>query len=100
MTITYYCTCRLAISPCTRSCTANFPMIPSTCTHLRSCAVAARANPGKFNSGLVPGLTEFTFWAYTHHENLNITQVPYRDINLAPTELAEGRIPVVMESLE
>ena len=22
---------------------------------------------------LSPGLTEFTFWAYTHHENLNIT---------------------------
>jgi len=27
---------------------------------------------------------------YTHHENLNITQVPYRDINLAPTDLAAG----------
>ena len=60
---------------------------------------AARANPGKFNSGLVPGLTEFTFWAYTHHEKLDIPQIPYRDINLAPTDLAEGRIQVVMASL-
>ena len=60
---------------------------------IREFTEAARANPGKFNSGLVPGLTEFTFWAYTHHENLNITQVPYRDINLAPTDLAEGRHP-------
>jgi tripartite-type tricarboxylate transporter receptor subunit TctC len=66
---------------------------------IREFTEAARANPGKFNSGLVPGLTEFTFWAYTHHENLNITQVPYRDINLAPTDLAEGRIQVVMASL-
>jgi tripartite-type tricarboxylate transporter receptor subunit TctC len=66
---------------------------------IREFTEAARANPGKFNSGLVPGLTEFTFWAYTHHENLNIPQVPYRDINLAPTDLAEGRIQVVMASL-
>ena len=41
---------------------------------IREFTEAARANPGKFNSGLVPGLTEFTFWAYTHHENLNITR--------------------------
>jgi tripartite-type tricarboxylate transporter receptor subunit TctC len=66
---------------------------------IREFTEAARANPGKFNSGLVPGLTEFTFWAYTHHEKLNIPQVPYRDINMAPTDLAEGRIQVVMASL-
>jgi tripartite-type tricarboxylate transporter receptor subunit TctC len=66
---------------------------------IREFTEAARANPGKFNSGLVPGLTEFTFWAYTHHEKLNIPQVPYRDINVAPTDLAEGRIQVVMASL-
>ena len=66
---------------------------------IREFTEAVRANPGKFNSGLVPGVTEFTFWAYTHHEKLNIQQVPYRDINLAPTDLAEGRIQVVMASL-
>ncbi len=66
---------------------------------IREFTEAARANPGKFNSGLVPGVTEFTFWAYTDHEKLNIQQVPYRDINLAPTDLAEGRIQVVMASL-
>jgi tripartite-type tricarboxylate transporter receptor subunit TctC len=59
---------------------------------------AARANPGKFNSGLVQGITEFTFWGYLHHEKLNITQVPYRDINVAPVDLGEGRIQVVMAS--
>ena len=27
---------------------------------------AVRANPGKFNYGAVPGITEFTFWGYAH----------------------------------
>ena len=60
---------------------------------------AARANPGKFSSGLVAGITEFTFWGYAHHEKLNIVQAPYRDINVAPVDLGEGRIQVVMASL-
>ena len=45
------------------------------------------------------GITEFTFWGYSHHEKLQITQVPYRDINVAPVDLGEGRIQVVMSSL-
>ena len=60
---------------------------------------AARANPGKFNSGHVSGITEFTFWGYEHSEGLKITQVPYRDINVAPVDLGENRIQVVMASL-
>src|SRR6185369_3999000 len=60
---------------------------------------AVRAAPGKFNSGLVQGITEFTFWGYEHHEKLQIAQVPYRDINVAPVDLGEGRIQVVMSSL-
>ena len=60
---------------------------------------AARAALGTFNSGLVQGITEFTFWGYQHHEKLQITQVPYRDINVAPVDLGEGRIQVVMSSL-
>src|SRR5689334_4229332 len=59
---------------------------------------AARAAPGKFNSAMVQGITEFTFWGYAHHEKLDIPQVPYRDINVAPTDLGEGRIQVVMSS--
>jgi tripartite-type tricarboxylate transporter receptor subunit TctC len=60
---------------------------------------AARAAPGTFNSGLVQGITEFTFWGYSHFEKLQITQVPYRDINVAPVDLGEGRIQVAMSSL-
>src|SRR3954471_5169395 len=60
---------------------------------------AARAAPAPFNSGLVQGITELTFRGYQHHEKLQITQVPYRDINQAPVELGEGRIQVVMSAL-
>ena len=60
---------------------------------------AVRKAPGTFNYGAVPGITEFIFWGYVHHEKLQITQVPYRDINLAPVDLGEGRIQSVMASL-
>jgi len=59
---------------------------------------AVRANPGKFNYGAVQGITEFTFWGYVHREKLQITQVPYRDINIAPVDLGEDRIQLVMAS--
>ena len=59
---------------------------------------AVRASPGTFNYGAVPGITEFTFWGYVYHEKLNLTQVPYRDINVAPVDLGEGRIQMVMAS--
>ena len=59
---------------------------------------AVRAAPGKFNYGAVQGITEFTFWGYAHYEKLDIAQVPYRDINVAPTDLGEDRIQAVMSS--
>jgi tripartite-type tricarboxylate transporter receptor subunit TctC len=67
--------------------------------NLKEFTEAARKAPGTFNAGLVQGITEFTFWGYAHHEKLQITQVPYRDINVAPTDLGEGRIQIVMSSL-
>jgi len=60
---------------------------------------AARKEPGKFSSGLVQGITEFIFWGYLHHEKLQMTQVPYRDINVAPVDLGEDRIQAVSASL-
>jgi tripartite-type tricarboxylate transporter receptor subunit TctC len=65
---------------------------------LKEFTEAARKAPNTINSGLVQGITEFTFWGYQHHEKLEITQVPYRDINQAPTDLGEGRIQIVMSS--
>jgi tripartite-type tricarboxylate transporter receptor subunit TctC len=67
--------------------------------NLKEFTEAARAAPGAFNSGLVQGITELTFWGYQHHEKLQIAQVPYRDVNLAPVDLGEGRIQVVMSAL-
>jgi tripartite-type tricarboxylate transporter receptor subunit TctC len=66
--------------------------------NLKEFTEAVRKAPNTFNSGLVQGITEFTFWGYQHHEKLEVTQVPYRDINQAPTDLSEGRIQVVMSS--
>ena len=59
---------------------------------------AARMEPGNFNAAMVQGITEFTFWGYEHSEGLKITQVPYRDINLAAVDLGEGRIQIAMLS--
>ena len=67
--------------------------------NLKEFTEAARAAPGTFNSGLVQGITELTFWGYQHNEKLQIAQVPYRDVNLAPVDLREGRIQVVMSAL-
>src|SRR6202048_101670 len=67
--------------------------------NLKEFTEAARAALGTFNSGLVQGITELTFWGYQHDEKLQIAQVPYRDVNLAPVDLGEGRIQVVMSAL-
>jgi tripartite-type tricarboxylate transporter receptor subunit TctC len=66
--------------------------------NLKEFTEAVRAAPGKFNYGAVQGITEFTFWGYAHYEKLDIAQVPYRDINVAPTDLGENRIQAVMSS--
>ena len=67
--------------------------------NLKEFTAAARAAPGTFNSGLVPGITELTFNGYLHHEKLKIAQVPYRDINAMPIDVGEGRIQVVVAAL-
>ena len=67
-------------------------------SNVKEFAEAVRASPNKFNYGAVQGITEFTFWGFAYHEKLQITQVPYRDINVAPVDLGEGRIQMVMAS--
>ncbi len=67
--------------------------------NLKAFTEAARAAPGTFTSGLVPGITELTFTGYLHHEKLQIAQAPYRDINAMPVDLGEGRIQVVVAAL-
>lgn len=59
----------------------------------------ARAEPGKLNVALVPGLTEFVYDGFIHEQKLNMVKVPYRDIVQAGTDVGEGRIQFMMASL-
>src|SRR5262249_41881393 len=58
----------------------------------------ARAEPGKFNAAVVPGITEFTFDYFIKTDGLSVQKVPYRDIVQAATDLGEGRLQVYMSS--
>ena len=58
----------------------------------------ARANPGKVSYGVAPGFSEFVFNGFLRETGLDIAKVPYRDITTAPTDLAEGRIHLLMQS--
>jgi tripartite-type tricarboxylate transporter receptor subunit TctC len=59
----------------------------------------ARAQPGKLNAALVPGITEFVWDGFVNEAGLNFAKVPYRDIVQAGTDLGEGRIQVMMTGL-
>jgi tripartite-type tricarboxylate transporter receptor subunit TctC len=58
----------------------------------------ARAEPGKFNAAVVPGITEFTLDYFVHTAELHLQKVPYRDIVQAATDVGEGRIQIFMGS--
>jgi tripartite-type tricarboxylate transporter receptor subunit TctC len=58
----------------------------------------AKAEPGKFNAAVVPGITEFTFDYFVKTEGLNVQKVPYRDIVQTATDVGEGRLQVYMAS--
>jgi tripartite-type tricarboxylate transporter receptor subunit TctC len=47
----------------------------------------------------VPGITELVFTGFLKGAGLDIAKVPYRDIVQAGTDLAEGRVQVMMSSL-
>jgi tripartite-type tricarboxylate transporter receptor subunit TctC len=57
----------------------------------------ARAEPGKFNAAVVPGITEFTFDYFIKTAELSVLKVPYRDI-VAATDVGEGRLQIYMAS--
>src|SRR5436190_18324824 len=58
----------------------------------------ARAEPGKFNAAVVPGITEFTFDYFVKTVGLSVQKVPYRDIVQAATDVGEGRLQIYMAS--
>ena len=59
----------------------------------------ARAQPGKLNAALVPGITELVFTGFLKGQGLDMAKIPYRDIVQAGTDVAENRVQVLMSSL-
>lgn len=66
---------------------------------LKDVIEAAKAEPGKLNAALVPGITEFVFDGFLHDQKIQMTKVPYRDIVQAVPDLGEGRLQVMMASV-
>jgi tripartite-type tricarboxylate transporter receptor subunit TctC len=58
----------------------------------------ARAEPGKFNSAAVPGITELAFDYFAYDAKITTTKVPYKDIVQAVNDLAEDRLQIYSSS--
>src|SRR5215813_1796180 len=58
----------------------------------------AKAEPGKFNSAAVPGITEFAFDFFTKTAGLSFVKVPYRDIVQGANDLSEARLHIYVAS--
>lgn len=59
----------------------------------------AKAEPGKLNAALVPGITEYVFDGFVKDAGLKIAKVPYRNIVDAANDLGENRIQFMMGAL-
>ena len=58
----------------------------------------ARAEPGKFNSAAVPGITELALDYFMHNAKITTQKVPYKDIVQAANDLAEARLHIYSAS--
>ena len=58
----------------------------------------ARAKPHTLNVAAAAGNSDLILSAFIKAQGLPITRVPYRDIQQAPNDLAEGRIHLLMSS--
>jgi tripartite-type tricarboxylate transporter receptor subunit TctC len=54
----------------------------------------AKAEPGKFNSAAVPGVTEFAFDYFLKNAGVSMARVPYKNIVQSATDLSEGRLQI------
>ena len=59
----------------------------------------AKANPGKTNAVIVPGITEFVWDGAMKTLGLDIVKVPYKNLVQGAGEMGTGRIQVSMASL-
>ncbi len=60
---------------------------------------AAKAEPEKYNTAGAAGLPQFTMEAFVKSQALKTTNVPYRDVVQAASDLAEGRIQFLLSSV-
>jgi tripartite-type tricarboxylate transporter receptor subunit TctC len=58
----------------------------------------ARAEPGKFNSAAVPGITEFAFDYFLKKAGVSMARIPYKNIVQSATDLGEGRLHAAASS--
>jgi tripartite-type tricarboxylate transporter receptor subunit TctC len=58
----------------------------------------ARSKPNTLNVAAAAGNSDFIMSGFIKTQNLPVTRVPYRDIQQAPNDLAEGRIQLLMSS--
>ena len=58
----------------------------------------AKANPGKLNWATITGFFDFVFDGFQKKAGLQIAKVPYRNTVQAATDLAEGRIELMMSA--
>src|ERR1044071_1125868 len=65
---------------------------------LREFVDLARAKPDTLNVSAAAGNSDFILSGFIKTQNLPVTRVPYRDIQQAPTDLAENRIQLLMSS--
>jgi tripartite-type tricarboxylate transporter receptor subunit TctC len=55
----------------------------------------AKAEPGKFNSAAVPGVTEFAFDYFLKNAGVSVARIPYKNIVQSVTDVSEGRLQIV-----
>jgi tripartite-type tricarboxylate transporter receptor subunit TctC len=58
----------------------------------------ARAKPDTLNVAAAAGNSDLILTAFSKTQKLAVTRVPYKDIQQAPNDLAEGRIQLLMSS--
>jgi tripartite-type tricarboxylate transporter receptor subunit TctC len=59
-----------------------------------------RAEPGKLLWGAAPGLPRHAFAAFLKRQGLEMVYVPYRDLATPQADLGEGRVHVLVTSLQ
>jgi tripartite-type tricarboxylate transporter receptor subunit TctC len=67
---------------------------------LADLADIAKAEPGKLLWGSGPSLPRFIFAAFLKRQGLDMPYVPYRDVATPSVDLGEGRVQVLVTSLQ